>query len=138
MALDPAGPLFNFSDPNNRVDAGDGVYVEVIHTNYGQLGFREPVGQADFYPNFGQSQPGCDDGGAGLPGGCSHGRAVVYFAESITDTFTATECVSFDEVANNRCPPTGLTSRMGGPVAKVGLTGIFFLPTNSASPFSQG
>lgn len=53
VALDPAGPLFNFSDANSRVNATDGVYVEVMHTNYGELGFREPVGQTDFYPNFG-------------------------------------------------------------------------------------
>jgi hypothetical protein len=29
------------------------VYVEIIHTNGGTLGFGEPIGQADFYPNGG-------------------------------------------------------------------------------------
>lgn len=87
-------------------------------------------------------QPGCEDfdgvGGPGLPGGCSHGRAPLFFAESITDIFTANECVSFDEVGNNRCTPTGRTARMGGPDPKLGVTGIFHLTTNSASPFSRG
>ena len=46
MSLDPAGPLFNYDNPNERVAPTDGVYVEVIHTNGGGLGFREPIGQA--------------------------------------------------------------------------------------------
>lgn len=137
VALDPAGPLFNLRDPKNRVAATDGVYVEVIHTNSGQQGFRSPIGQADFYPNFGRTQPNCQVSD-GLTGGCSHGRVVFLFAESITDIFTATECKSYDEVRKNRCTPTGRTERMGGPYAKLGVTGIFHLTTNSVSPFSRG
>lgn len=51
------GPLFSLNNPDGRVADTDGVYVEVIHTNGGTLGFREPLGQADFFPNFGRSQP---------------------------------------------------------------------------------
>lgn len=58
LALDPAGPLFSLANPDERVAPTDGVYVEVIHTNGGLLGFREPIGQADFFPNFGRTQPG--------------------------------------------------------------------------------
>lgn len=46
-SLDPAGPLFSVNSPNERVEPTDGVYVEVIHTNGGTLGFMEPIGQAD-------------------------------------------------------------------------------------------
>lgn len=60
VALDPAGPLFSVGDVDGRVDANDGVYVEIIHTNYHMLGFREPIGDADFYPNFGRIMPGCE------------------------------------------------------------------------------
>lgn len=42
-ALDPAGPLFNLDNPD-RVAHTDGVYVEVMHTNGGVLGFRQPIG----------------------------------------------------------------------------------------------
>lgn len=35
------------------------VYVEVLHTNAGLLGLAAPLGQADFYPNFLKTQPGC-------------------------------------------------------------------------------
>lgn len=61
VALDPAGPLFSIDTPNERVNRGDGAYVEVIHTNYHMLGFREPIGDADFYPNWGRIMPGCDN-----------------------------------------------------------------------------
>lgn len=48
-ALDPAGPLFSLDDPLNRVAPTDGVYVEIMHTNGGLLGFRQPIGQASFF-----------------------------------------------------------------------------------------
>jgi pancreatic triacylglycerol lipase len=127
--------LFQLSDPSNRITADDGAYVEVIHTNYHMLGFREPLGDADFYPNFGRVMPGCEDD---VTGQCSHSRSTMYYAESITDTFTATECVSFEEIAEGRCTPTGRTSILGGPVAKIGLTGNYVLFTNAEAPFSQG
>jgi Lipase len=57
IACDPAGPLFNFSNPSERVADTDAVHVEVVHTNIANLGMREPVGHADFYPNFGRTQP---------------------------------------------------------------------------------
>lgn len=57
MSLDPAGPLFLLNNPATRVASTDGVYVEVIHTNGGVQGFLEPIGDSDFFPNFGSSQP---------------------------------------------------------------------------------
>lgn len=136
VGLDPAGPLFNFNDPSTRLDGGDGVFVEAIHTNSGQLGIREPVAQADFYPNFGSSQPGCE--GQDTTGSCSHGRVVALYAESIDSLFTANQCRSFDDIGQNVCNPTGFTGRMGGPQSKPGLSGIFHLTTNAQSPFSRG
>lgn len=56
--LDPAGPLFSINDPDKRLDKGDAEYVEVIHTDRGLQGLAEPMGTADFYPNFGLKQPG--------------------------------------------------------------------------------
>uniref|UniRef100_A0A182KBZ9 Lipase domain-containing protein n=1 Tax=Anopheles christyi TaxID=43041 RepID=A0A182KBZ9_9DIPT len=66
IALDPAGPMFGGDQRSERVDAQDAEYVEVIHTNKGWLGHSDALGQADFYPNGGQSQPGC------LTNTCSH------------------------------------------------------------------
>lgn len=39
----------------------DAAFVDVIHTDGGHLGFPNPIGHADFYPNGGsRRQPGCD------------------------------------------------------------------------------
>lgn len=135
MSLDPAGPLFSLDRPDQRVAPTDGVYVEVIHTNGGLLGFREPIGQADFFPNFGRTQPGC---GTDVTGACAHARSVFLHAESVTTVFTGHECSSFVEIDNEQCTRTGRTGRMGGPFGSVGLTGNFYLTTNDASPFSMG
>jgi pancreatic triacylglycerol lipase len=135
VALDPAGPLFFLNDPQGRVADSDAVYVEVMHTNGGVQGFREPIGQAGFFPNFGRSQPGC---GADTAGVCAHARTVNLYAESISTVFTGHECVSFEEIDNNRCTRTGRTARMGGAFGSIGARGNFHLTTNAASPFSQG
>lgn len=111
-------------------------YVEIIHTNGWTLGFGEPLGQADFFPNYGRSQPGC---GVDLVGTCAHGRAPLFFAESVRNNrFVATRCASFDEVNNGRCTWQSGGHMMGGEPANAGLNGYFYVTTNSNSPFGQG
>jgi hypothetical protein len=59
-ALDPAKPIFEIRSNEERLDAGDAEFVQVIHTASGFLSFLEPVGHADFYPNGGKvPQPPC-------------------------------------------------------------------------------
>lgn len=61
IALDPALPMF-FLSPRfmrHRLASTDARYVQVIHTCGGILGIRQPIGHADFYPNYGCHQPGC-------------------------------------------------------------------------------
>ncbi|KAG5338384.1 LIPP lipase, partial [Acromyrmex charruanus] len=77
VALDPAKPLFDSKGPGERVDRSDAARVQVIHTSI--LGLGEPIGNADFYPNGGKSQPGC--GIIALT--CAHARSYEYYAESI-------------------------------------------------------
>ena len=62
--LDPAGPFFSLNDTETRLDASDGDFVDIIHTDGGtltgnELGFLPPIGHIDFYPNGGKTQPGC-------------------------------------------------------------------------------
>lgn len=59
-ALDPARPLFEDEIPELRLDASDGDFVQVIHTNAGNLGLWEAVGTVDFYPNGGEIMAGCE------------------------------------------------------------------------------
>uniref|UniRef100_A0A182N4I5 Glucose-methanol-choline oxidoreductase N-terminal domain-containing protein n=1 Tax=Anopheles dirus TaxID=7168 RepID=A0A182N4I5_9DIPT len=79
-ALDPAQPLFSVEEPENRVSAQDAQFVEVIHTNGAELGMMDPIGTADFYPNGGAEQPGCE---IDLLGICSHARSYELLAESL-------------------------------------------------------
>lgn len=110
-------------------------FVEIIHTNGGTLGMREALGHADFYPNFGRSQPGC---GIDLVGSCAHSRAYIFYAESINNNgFLANQCESFNEVNNGRCPIISSGHRMGGDPPNSDLRGYFHLTTNSAAPFAQ-
>lgn len=94
VGLDPAGPLFTVLDTSNRLDPTDALYVQVIHTST-LLGYDLTLGDADFYPNGGASQPGCD---LDVGNGCSHGRVVDLYAESVlgtTSDFVALECSSY-------------------------------------------
>jgi len=53
--------MFGNAGPDGRLDAGDAILVDAIHTCSGSLGFREPYAHMDFYPNKGtRPQPGCD------------------------------------------------------------------------------
>jgi Lipase len=49
--LDPANPCFNEGEVLSGLMRGDADFVDVIHTNVGVLGRRDPMGDVDFYPN---------------------------------------------------------------------------------------
>ncbi|XP_055538350.1 phospholipase A1 member A-like [Wyeomyia smithii] len=138
ISLDPAGPLFSLGQ-NDAVSAQDGQYVETIMTNAGTLGIDIPMGQANFYPNGGRSQPGC---GIDIGGGCAHARAPTFYAESLSSSvpFRATRCANYDEILAGVCTPSGADANMGGEPSNHGrgVTGVFFLTTNAAAPFAQG
>jgi pancreatic triacylglycerol lipase len=58
--LDPALPLFDYDIPEERLADTDALYVDVIHTCGGYLGFERAIGHADYFPNNGsRTQPGC-------------------------------------------------------------------------------
>lgn len=101
VGLDAAKPLFSFEEVNERLDPSDAQFVHVIHTNGALLGFSDPIGDVDFYPNGGNKQAGC---GLDLVGTCSHGRSFQYYAESISsDNFQAVQCGSYDDYQLGRC-----------------------------------
>lgn len=109
-----------------------------MHTNGWTLGFGQPLGHADFFPNFGRWQPGC---GLDLTGSCSHLRAPIYFAESInSNEFVAKRCASFYEIDHDRCTvqETNSFAIMRPEPPNIGLTGYFYLQTNAMSPYGKG
>ncbi|XP_072280371.1 pancreatic lipase-related protein 2-like [Pyxicephalus adspersus] len=102
--LDPAGPYFENTPPNVRLDPTDAIFVDAIHTDassiaihlgFGGYGTEQTVGNVDFFPNGGKQMPGCDKIFI-VPGDldeiidgltektiCNHHRSVVLFTESI-------------------------------------------------------
>lgn len=137
VALDAALPLFSIDNPAQRVANTDARYVESIHTNTGQLGFDQPLGVSSFYPNFGNRQPGC---GIDITGNCAHGRAVEFFAESITTTrgFWSRQCSAYKDILMEQCTAAGVDRKMGGEPVENLARGIYWTATNSNSPFATG
>ncbi|KAL9698114.1 hypothetical protein quinque_001555 [Culex quinquefasciatus] len=133
VALDPALPLFSIRKPENRVAEDDAEYVQVIHTNGGLLGFLEPIGTADFYPNGGRSQPGC---GWNLLGICSHARAWQLFLDSLLEAdeyLMAEPIASLDDIQSlgvNRIS----RAKLGGEPAAMAY-GLYYIYTNAESPY---
>lgn len=88
--------------------------MEVIHTSSGRLSFTQPIGTIDFYPNGGQTQPGC---GWDPTARCSHRRSWELYVESIyNQNFAAFGCDSFHNLKHGMCKDDNLTldGLMGG------------------------
>ncbi|XP_056641565.1 pancreatic triacylglycerol lipase-like [Diorhabda sublineata] len=133
IGLDPALPCFSYEEIDNRLAEYDALYVEIIHTCGGLLGFNVSIGDSDYYPNGGSDQPGCptDDFGS-----CSHGRSYEYYAESIVSGgFISKSCESYADFQKNNCAND--TSYMGEYVINKKATGDYFLSTNSVSPYAK-
>ncbi|XP_014288154.2 pancreatic triacylglycerol lipase, partial [Halyomorpha halys] len=124
--LDPARPGYEQVRPKDvRLDDDDGQFVDIIHTSAGVLGYREPLGHADFYPNGGyNNQPGCT---LSLNIFCSHERSYEFFAESIyrEDAFPAVQCDSYANFQDNKCND-GQVVYMGNPTPS-SARGVFYM-----------
>ncbi|KAJ8949167.1 hypothetical protein NQ314_008285 [Rhamnusium bicolor] len=106
-------PLFSVSNTDGRLDRTDARFVQIIHTNGGLLGFEEPIGHSDYFPNGGKSQPGC---GLDVAGTCAHSRAYEYYSEAILSNrnlFFARRCTAYSDFTNGRCN-SNVLSTMGG------------------------
>lgn len=111
VGMDPALPLFSLDEPSERLDPSDARFVQVIHTCAGFLGFEDPIGHADYYPNGGAAQNGC---GVDIIGTCAHSRSYQYFGESIrTGNFLARRCDSYEDYEGRVCDGNEV-SFMGG------------------------
>lgn len=144
--LDPAYPGFSMDDTTTRLDTSDAAFVDIIHTNSntlldGGLSFPFSIGHVDFWPNGGSRQVGCADSGPNLidlAQGCSHGRAPIYFTESINSNvaFRATACTSYANFQSGSCN-NNAKANMGYPVSTT-TRGDYYLDTHSVAPFAMG
>ncbi|XP_035710788.1 endothelial lipase-like [Folsomia candida] len=112
--LDPAGPGFPSEMPlSHRLDSSDAAFVDVIHTNMGQLikgEFGSPLssGSADFYPNGGHKQPGCElsllrEWGVPRRSGCHHMKAIDYFISSLKAPQAGCKCRDWVTFSSGGC-----------------------------------
>ncbi|KAH8317101.1 hypothetical protein KR074_011834, partial [Drosophila pseudoananassae] len=129
--LDPAKPCFNEGEVLSGLMRGDASFVDVIHSNSGVLGKRDPMGDADFYPS------GLDP----LPAGCysvvcAHARSWEYYAETVFPgnerNFLATRCSSLARLREFRCPGDGIPMGYAVPLT---TKGSYFLEVNPSEPY---
>lgn len=118
--LDPAGPLFNGKPPKDRLEPGDAQFVDVIHSDTDALGYKDPLGNIDFYPNGGTDQPGCPQT---IFGGmqyfkCDHQRSVYLYLASLKENcnVTAYPCDSYRDYKNGKCITCGLPDKQPCPL----------------------
>ncbi|XP_075974882.1 pancreatic lipase-related protein 2-like [Anticarsia gemmatalis] len=137
--LDPARPFFELPmmPQECRLDKTDAVFVDIIHTCGGIYGYRKSHGHADFYPNNGKAkQPGCE-GFQNVIEGCSHGRACLFFRESINSeiSFTAYPCENWEKFKSGECRQNFTYM---GYQATEGDFGDYYLYTKDESPYALG
>ncbi|CAG9760474.1 unnamed protein product [Ceutorhynchus assimilis] len=103
--LDPALPGFDMGiNPSGTLNQNDAIFVDIIHTCAGFLGYKTPLGHVDIYPNGGgPPQPGCNV--LEFIEACSHGRSWKIFASSLFNNkpYIATKCPSFDDLDKKKC-----------------------------------
>lgn len=145
IGLDPADPLYDESMVQNRLSPHDANYVQVIHTNGDLFGIEYPMGHADFYPNWGNEQRGCETENIFSfleTDICSHSRANELYIESLSEhaLFESAQCDSYQDILENNCRSSGRQSALMGtddPDVLVKARGIYYLRTNAKSPYSE-
>ncbi|XP_069683241.1 pancreatic triacylglycerol lipase-like [Periplaneta americana] len=135
--LDPAGPLFlQYGNDAHVLSKDDAEFVEVVHTNGGLAGQLVVLGHVDFFMNGGSLQPDCQL----TDFACSHVRAPMYFAESITTQtgFWGYRCSQMIfAIAFPFLCDSGYNAIMGE-YANSSARGIYRVDTNGKSPFAIG
>ncbi|OWK05944.1 PLA1A, partial [Cervus elaphus hippelaphus] len=98
--LDPAGPEYTRASLEERLDPGDALFVEAIHTDTDNLGIRIPVGHVDYFINGGQDQPGCYSYLI-----CDHMRAVHLYISALENScpLMAFPCTNYKDFLAGQC-----------------------------------
>ncbi|CAG9791838.1 unnamed protein product [Diatraea saccharalis] len=140
--LDPAGPCFRNLPYSERLNRNAAQKVDVLHTNIDGFGIPDPLGHVDFYANGGEYQQSMKNGFI-LPCFvlCSHVRSALYWIDSYKspDQFVGVQCDSVAEARRGDCyKDQNITTNFLGPKTDFRKPGIYYLPTNEASPYYKG
>lgn len=154
--LDPASPLFEGYESDDRLDPSDAQFVDVIHSNgdgvlRGGFGSLQPMGHVDFYPNGGRVQVGCNSvllsALSDIIYGkwqslCNHRRALNFFMDSFEFDkckFRSFNCDSYESYLKGDCFDCGLNeekcSYMGYLANYSKGRGKMYLTTHEEAPF---
>ncbi len=116
--------------------------MDAIHTSAGfnlltgDVGFIQPIGHVDFYPNGRARQPRCT---LQISLTCNHGSSVIYMDASLSAAtkceFRAFKCKNWEEYKSGKCGDTKGDSRMGYSSASLPGRGTHYLKTTSKYPF---
>nr|XP_003469339.2 phospholipase A1 member A [Cavia porcellus] len=148
--LDPAGPEYTRASLEERLDPGDALFVEAIHTDTDNLGIRIPVGHVDYFVNGGQDQPGCPlfihAGYSYLI--CDHMRAVHLYISALENScplvafpcanykaFLAGQCLDCLNPFLLSCPRIGLLEQGGVKIEPLPKEVRVYLRTTSKAPY---
>ncbi|XP_061494617.1 phospholipase A1 member A isoform X2 [Rhineura floridana] len=148
--LDPAGPKYTRASREERLDPGDALFVEAIHTDADNFGIRIPVGHIDYYVNGGRDQPGCP---RFISSGynyliCDHMRAVHFYISALSDScpmmafpcssyknFLAGHCLDCFNPFLVSCPTIGLLDNGGVNMEKLPTEVKVYLATAASAPY---
>lgn len=145
VGLDPAGPLFDVNDPENRLSPESAEYTECIHTGF-PLGIRDPICHLDFYMNKGLRQPGCVSKTGVDNVICSHIRAVAIFMEALVNekAFHGYNCAQNDNNNDQQRKSINLDVCKSSPDVYINndqnnemMAEVFSIPTNDKSPYGR-
>ncbi|KYO22430.1 phospholipase A1 member A [Alligator mississippiensis] len=146
--LDPAGPKYTKASPDERLDPGDALFVEAIHTDSDNFGIRIAVGHIDYFINGGKDQPGCPQFLGYKYLICDHMRAVQLYISALEDScplmafpcsshqdFLDAKCLDCSDPFQLSCPRIGLLKQAGVSLSKLPKEVKVYLVTRPSAPF---
>ncbi|CAH0717607.1 unnamed protein product, partial [Brenthis ino] len=139
-ALEPAGPCFRTLSSQERLDASNADFVQVLHTNIDGFGMATRMGHVDFYINGGEYQPS-DINFYPCSTICSHFSILPLWLSVMKnpDKFIGIKCNNIQEARDAACYNNiPLVTNVMGDSVDINNHGIFYVSTDKAYPYYLG